>query len=107
MSKKEVESVEAAAVPSLLSANMFKADAGKGTSAIEQEDLALPFMKIFSGLEDIPDGGKKGDIWNTVTGQIWSGREGLDVILAMFNKRFIVGCAWHRPRCAVGYLLAG
>ena len=90
MSKKEVESVEAAAVPSLLSANMFKADAGKGTSAIEQEDLALPFMKIFSGLEDIPDGGKKGDIHNTVTGQIWSGSEGLDVILAMFNKRFIL-----------------
>ena len=51
MSKKEVEAVEEAAVPSLLNANMFKADAGKGTSAIEQEDLALPFLKIFSGAE--------------------------------------------------------
>ena len=97
MSKKEVESVEAAAVPSLLSANMFKADAGKGTSAIEQEDLALPFMKIFSGLEDIP--GHRTNLERERGTRCDPG----DVQQAFH----CLGCAWHRPRCAAGYLLAG
>mgnify|MGYP003637440426 CR=1 FL=1 len=88
MSKQEVANTKENPVANI-DINMFVQDAGKGLSAITQEDLALPFLKILSGLDDMPEGAKKGDIINTVTGQIYPGAEGVRVILAMFNKRFI------------------
>ena len=54
-------------------ASIFEADAGKGLENIGQEDLALPFLKILSGLDPILDEfeeARKGDIFNTVTNAI-------------------------------------
>ena len=36
-------------------ASIFEADAGKGLENVGQEDLALPFIKILSGLDPILD----------------------------------------------------
>mgnify|MGYP003652958220 CR=1 FL=1 len=62
--KKETEVVE-------FDQSMFEADAGVGVSDMGQEDLALPFLKIISGLDPLLDDpdfkGRKGDIYNTVS----------------------------------------
>lgn len=71
---------------------MFEADAGVGTE-MGQEDLALPFLKIISALDPLLDDesftGRKGDIYNTVSGAVYSGKEGIDVIPCAYQRRFI------------------
>lgn len=71
---------------------MFEADAGIGTK-MEQEDLALPFLKIVSALDPLLDDenfeGRKGDIYNTVSGTVYSGKEGIRVIPCAYQRRFI------------------
>tara|TARA_R100000657_G_scaffold2244_1_gene1565 strand:+ start:1138 stop:1911 length:774 start_codon:yes stop_codon:yes gene_type:complete len=71
---------------------LFEADAGVGAQ-MEQEDLALPFLKIISALDPILDDddftGRKGDIVNTVSGQVYSGKEGVTVIPCAYQRRFI------------------
>ena len=57
-----------------LSSDMLEQDAGLGNQNMGQEDLALPFLKIISGLDSILDEdetARKGDIVNTVTGKIY------------------------------------
>lgn len=71
---------------------MFEADAGVGTD-LSQEDLALPFLKIISALDPLLDDesftGRKGDIYNTVSGKVYSGKEGITVIPCAYQRRFI------------------
>jgi len=71
---------------------MFEADAGRGMENMGQEDLALPFLKIVSGLDTILDTRediRKGDILNTVSGQAYKGKEGIRVIPCAYQRRFI------------------
>jgi len=71
---------------------MFEQDAGSGNENIGQEDLALPFLKIISGLDPLLDENedlRKGDIYNTVTGDIYKGKEGVRVIPCAYQRRFI------------------
>ncbi len=53
------------------------------------EDLALPFLKIYSGQEDFEIDGKKGDLFNTVTNAVYPGAEGVRVIFCAYQKRLI------------------
>jgi len=62
---------------------MFEADAGKGMEGIGQEDLALPFLKVLSGNDPVLDThetARKGDIYNTVSGDVYTGKEGIRVV---------------------------
>jgi hypothetical protein len=71
---------------------MFEADAGAGMENMGVEDLALPFLKILSGLDPILDEmeeARKGDILNTVTNAVYKGKEGLNVIPCAYMRRFI------------------
>jgi hypothetical protein len=71
---------------------MFEADAGMGMENMGQEDLALPFLKILSGLDpllDTHETARKGDIYNTVTGQVLRGKDGIKVIPCAYQRRFI------------------
>ena len=72
--------------------SMFEADAGTGLENMGQEDLALPFLKILGGmskeLDDLDDA-KKGDIYNTVSGGVYRGKEGIRVIPVSYQRRFI------------------
>ena len=73
-------------------AAVFEADAGKGLENIGQEDLALPFIKILSGLDPILDDlekARKGDVYNTVTNAVYKGTNGLRVIPCAYQRRFI------------------
>ena len=71
---------------------MFEADAGKGMEGIGQEDLALPFLKVLSGNDPVLDThetARKGDIYNTVSGEVYTGKEGIRVVPCAYQRRFI------------------
>ena len=88
---KEVAKTKTAAVAEF-DPSMFESDAGQGMENMGQEDLALPFLKILSGLDPILDereDARKGDIYNTVTGQVYKGKEGIRVIPCAYQRRFI------------------
>ena len=85
--KEDAQTAVAAFDPS-----MFEQDAGSGNENIGQDDLALPFLKIISGLDPLLDDIeelRKGDIYNTVTGDIYKGKEGVRVIPCAYQRRFI------------------
>ena len=89
-SKKQVAEPKSANVVPLES--LFEADAGKGNENVGQDDLALPFLKILSGLDSILDDhetARKGDIYNTVTGGVYKGKEGINVVPVAYQRRFI------------------
>ena len=71
---------------------MFEEDAGVGLENMGQDDLALPFLKILGGmskeLDDLEDA-RKGDIYNTVTGAVYKGKDGIKVIPVAYQRRFI------------------
>ena len=76
--------------------NLFGADAGLGMENLGQEDLALPFLKILSGLDPLLDqneDARKGDIYNTVSGQVYKGKDGIKVVPCAYQRKFI---QWHR-----------
>ena len=76
--KKEDNNAVAAFNPA-----MFEADASQGLEKVSQDDMALPFLKIVSGLDSILDERediRKGDILNTVTMEAFKGKEGIKVI---------------------------
>ena len=71
--------------------SLFEADAGVGVD-MAQEDLALPFIKVLSRqdptLDDLDDA-KAGDIYNTVTGDVYAGKTGIVVIPCAYQRRYI------------------
>ena len=91
MSKQEVAKTGNTEV-AVFDAAMFEADAGRGMENMGQEDLALPFLKVLSGNDPVLDeneAARKGDIYNTVTGQIFKGKDGIRVIPCAYQRRFI------------------
>ena len=72
--------------------SMFEQDAGQGMENMSQDDLALPFLKILGGMSrelDNLEEARKGDIYNTVSGAVYKGKEGIEVISAAYQRRFI------------------
>jgi len=89
--KKEVAVKENTAVAAF-DATMFEADASQGLGNVSNEDMALPFLKIVSGLDPILDERedvRKGDILNTVTGEVFKGKDGIKVIPCAYQRKFI------------------
>jgi len=80
-----------------LPANMFEEDAAKGLGKIGQDDLALPFLKILGQLSPevnkrdgkYVEGAEPGMIFNSVTGELYDGVKGLDVIPAFYKLEYI------------------
>jgi len=71
---------------------MFEQDAGRGMENLGQEDLALPFLKVLSGNDPVLDENetaRKGDIYNTVTGRAYKGKDGIRVVPCAYQRRFI------------------
>ena len=79
-----------------LPANMFEEDAAKGLGAIGQDDLALPFLKILGQLSPevnkrdgkYVEGAEPGMIFNSVSGELYDGVKGLDVIPAFYKLEY-------------------
>ena len=75
-----------------LDMSVFEDDAGGGLENITQDDLALPFLKVLSGNDEVLDrdeNARKGDIYNTVTGHIYKGKDGISVVPCAYQRRFI------------------
>ena len=80
-----------------LSVNMFEADANQGVGNLTQEDLALPFLKILGQLSPevnkrdgkYVQGAEPGMIYNSVTGELFDGVEGVEVIPCHYKLEYI------------------
>ena len=80
-----------------LPANMFEEDAAKGLGNIGQQDLALPFLKILGQLSPevnkrdgkYVEGAEPGMIYNSVSGDLYDGAKGIDVIPAFYKLEYV------------------
>jgi len=80
-----------------LPTNMFEDDAAKGLGKIGQEDLALPFLKILGQLSPevnkrdgkYVEGSEPGMIYNSVSGDLYDGVKGIDVIPCFYKLEYI------------------
>ena len=80
-----------------LPSNMFEDDAAKGLGTIGQEDLALPFLKILGQLSPevnkrdgkYVEGAEPGMIFNSVSGDLYDGVKGIDVIPCFYKLEYI------------------
>ena len=80
-----------------LPANMFEEDAAKGLGQIGQDDLALPFLKILGQLSPevnkrdgkYVEGAEPGMIFNSVSGDLYDGAKGIDVIPAFYKLEYV------------------
>ena len=80
-----------------LPSNMFEDDAAKGLGAIGQEDLALPFLKILGQLSPevnkrdgkYVEGAEPGMIYNSVSGELYDGVKGINVIPCFYKLEYI------------------
>ena len=80
-----------------LPANMFEEDASKGLGTIGQQDLALPFLKILAQLSPevnkrdgkYVEGAEAGMIYNSVTGELHNGVEGINVIPCFYKLEYL------------------
>lgn len=80
--------------------NMFMADA-ETQSGLENvsstEDLALPFLKVLSQLSgqcnktsnNYVEGAEPGMIYNTVSGSLYDGEQGIDIVPCHYKREFI------------------
>ena len=75
----------------------FEADSGKGLGNLSQEDLALPFLKILGQLSPEVNkrdgkyvkGAEPGMIFNSVTGELFDGAKGINVIPCHYKLEYI------------------
>ena len=89
----QVTEKNAAGLPS----NIFEEDAAKGLGNIGQQDLALPFLKILGQLSPevnkrdgkYVDGAEPGMIYNSVSGDLYDGAKGIDVIPAFYKLEYV------------------
>ena len=76
---------------------MFEEDAAKGLGNIGQQDLALPFLKILGQLSPevnkrdgkYVEGAEPGMIYNSVSGDLYDGAKGIDVIPAYYKLEYV------------------
>ena len=80
-----------------LPANVFEEDAAKGLGNIGQQDLALPFLKILGQLSPevnkrdgkYVEGAEPGMIYNSVSGELYDGTKGINVIPAYYKLEYV------------------
>lgn len=92
MTKEVIKKEEGA-----LATNMFEADANGGAQNIEQEDLALPFLKVLGQLSPeinkkngrYVEGAEPGMILNSVTKKLYDGDKGINVIPCAYERKYL------------------
>ena len=75
----------------------FEVDSGKGLGKLTQEDLALPFLKILGQLSPEVNkrdgkyvkGAEPGMIFNSVTGDLYDGAKGIQVVPCHYKLEYI------------------
>ena len=93
--EKALVTTAPADVPAV-SAVDFEGDAGVGFENMTSNDMAIPFLVILqSGSPQLKrgeskiEGASEGDIFNTVTGDFYSGLEGIFVIPCTYKKAYV------------------
>jgi hypothetical protein len=72
--------------------DLFAADAGMGVNDLGAEDLAIPRIKLLQKMNDELDeldGAKAGDILNSVTREVVSGKDGIRVIPCAYRLEWL------------------
>jgi hypothetical protein len=80
-----------------LAVSLFEEDADKGLGNIGHEDLALPFLKILGQLSPevnkrdgkYVQGAEPGMIYNSVTGELFDGEKGINVLPCHYKLEYI------------------
>jgi len=89
MAKNEVATKQEYAVTAALS---FEEDAQGGFENMNQEDFALPFLRLLTNTSPEVgevEGALPGMIYNTVTGQLYDGKKGVTVIPCAYVRQYI------------------
>jgi asparagine N-glycosylation enzyme membrane subunit Stt3 len=106
---KAVAVKEEAGLPAAFLAEMLE-DSGDGSQNVTSTDMAIPFLRILQKMSPqlskrdnaYVAGAEEGDIYNSVTGQIWGEKDNLVVIPTVFNFKTI---EW-KPRDSGGGFVA-
>lgn len=71
--------------------SMVEADSGLGNKEVDQETLSIPFLKtnLSKQILEANRGAVSGDMYNTVTGEIYDRDKGVLVLPCVFQRRFI------------------
>lgn len=80
-----------------LAVSMFEQDADQGLNNIGHDDLALPFLKILGQLSPevnkrdgkYVQGAEPGMIYNSVTGDLFDGEKGIEVVPCHYKLEYI------------------
>lgn len=80
-----------------LAASIFESDASAGLGNVGHEDLALPFLKILGQLSPETNkrdgkyvqGAEAGMIYNSVTGELFDGDKGINVIPCHYKLEYV------------------
>lgn len=81
----------------LPTASLFEADAQGGFENMDQQDLALPFLRILGQLSPqvnkrdakYVEGAEPGMIYNTVTSELYDGEKGINVIPSHYKREYV------------------
>jgi hypothetical protein len=84
-------------LPATADMAMWQQDAGIGRESMSVQDMALPYYTLLQSLspqvkKSSPtriDGAEEGDIYNTVSQELFAGEEGLVVIPCAFQKAWV------------------
>ena len=76
---------------------MFEQDASQGLENMDQQDLALPFLRILGQLSPqvnkrdakYVEGAEPGMIYNTVTQELYDGAKGINVVPCYYKREYI------------------
>lgn len=91
MAKNEIAKQEAASNAVALMGDLEQ-DAGAGFDGMTQEDYALPFLRMLTNTSPEVgevDGALPGMIYNSVTGELYDGKSGIDVIPCAYVRQYI------------------
>jgi hypothetical protein len=72
--------------------SMFEQDALSGFEGMNQDDFALPFLRLLTNTSPEVgevDGAMPGMIYNTVTGDLYDGKKGIEVIPVAYVRQYI------------------
>jgi hypothetical protein len=70
----------------------FEGDAHSGFEQMDQDDFALPFLRILTNMSPEigeVDGASPGMIYNSVTGELFDGKKGVQVIPCTYIRQYI------------------
>ena len=72
--------------------SMFEEDALSGFEGMNQDDFALPFLRLLTNTSPEVgevDGAMPGMIYNTVTGDLYDGKKGIEVVPCAYVRQYI------------------